>query len=77
WTEIAPIRQLQIIQYDLENMVTRLVVERPLKKSEEEKLITMLQERFDYPFHISFEYIDKIERSRSGKFEDFISEVSN
>ncbi len=75
WTAIAPVRQFQLEQLDLERVVVRLVVARPLAVEEERALAAMLQERFRHPFSISFEYLERIERSAGGKYEDFISRV--
>jgi len=76
WTAIAPVRQFQLIQHELDKIEVRLVVARPLIESEEKGLVTMLQDRFGYPFAIKFSYQENLERSAGGKFEDFISKVS-
>jgi phenylacetate-CoA ligase len=76
WTDIAPVRQYQLIQKDLESIKVKLVVGRPLQAAEEQALIAMLRDRLTYPFQVTFDYVDNIGRSRGGKFEDFISEVS-
>jgi len=76
WTAIAPVRQLQLIQHELDKIEVRLVVARPLKKSEEKKLEAMLRNQFGYPFDIEFSYEESLERSAGGKFENFISKVS-
>ena len=75
WMDITPIRQLQLVQHDLENIEARLVMERPMQATEQQQFITMLQERFGYPFTISITSVDAIERSASGKYEDFVSKV--
>lgn len=77
WTAIAPVRQFQLIQHELDKIEVRLVVARPLKESEEKKLEAMLQDRFGYPFDIQFSYKEGLDRSAGGKFEDFISKVSD
>jgi hypothetical protein len=35
----------------------------------------MLRQQFTYPFHLSFTYLDSIDRSQGLKFEDFVSRV--
>ena len=76
WDSIAPIRQLQLVQRDLHNIDARLVTERPLVAAEEGKFVEMLQQRFGYPFDIQLVYCEVIERSRGGKYEDFVSMVA-
>lgn len=76
WTRIAPVEQFQLIQKDLESITARLVVGRPLLATEEQALVNMLQGRLMHPFRITFDYVEQIGRSRGGKFEDFISELS-
>lgn len=75
WAEIAPIRQIQIIQKKTDLLEVKLAVSRELDMAERDKLIKVLQETFQYPFHIIISICDKIERSKNGKYEDFISEV--
>ena len=76
WTGIAPIRQLQLIQRDLDTIEACLVVEQPLSAAQEQRLTAMLHERFGHPFAIRFSYPKRIERQPGHKYEDFVSEVS-
>ncbi|MDH5436215.1 MAG: phenylacetate--CoA ligase family protein [Gammaproteobacteria bacterium] len=76
WTAIAPVRQFQIIQKSLQDIKVRLVVERPLNESEIKGLEEMLVARLSHPFNIAFDFTDTIERSKAGKFEDFVSEIA-
>ncbi len=73
--ERAPVRQYQVIQTTLTDLLLRLVVERPLTAEEEallrEKLVTSL----GYPFRVSISYHAELERSPSLKFEEFKSLV--
>jgi phenylacetate-CoA ligase len=73
--ERAPVRQYQVIQTTLTDLLLRLVVERPLTGEEEallrEKLVTSL----GYPFRVSISYHTELERSPSLKFEEFKSLV--
>ena len=64
------------VQQRSDTVTVRLVAESRLTPGQERQLAASLCERFGYPLTIIFEYPEKIERSRSGKFEDFISEVS-
>ncbi len=76
FTEVAPIRQFQVIQHSLEHIEMRLVMPRPLSPEEQVKCTAILQKNLCYPFKISFSYHDEIARDANGKFEDFKSEVS-
>lgn len=76
WASIAPIRQIQLIQKDLEHVVARLVSDKQLSTEEERPFIAVLQECLGYPFRITLQYLERIERNASYKYEDFISEVS-
>ncbi|OGQ96335.1 MAG: hypothetical protein A2521_10815 [Deltaproteobacteria bacterium RIFOXYD12_FULL_57_12] len=76
FTEIAPVKQFQMIQRSLEHIELRLAVDRPLNNDEEEKLTELVQRALSHPFRITFSYLPEIPRSPSGKFEDFVSEVT-
>jgi len=73
--KIAPIREYQFIQKDLENMEVRLAASRKIKPAEEKKIQAWLLEKFAHPFNFKIEYYDELPRSKAGKLQDFISEV--
>ncbi len=75
-TQVVPLRQIQIIQKDLERLTVNLVTDRELLEDERTRLIEGLRSQLSYPFQISLCYVKSIERSRSGKYEDFVSLVS-
>ena len=77
WLAIAPIRQFQIIQHDLQTVEIKLVCPRPLSALEEAGIRAMLTERFGHSFNYSFSYPDNIDAGNNGKFEDFISLVKD
>lgn len=76
YRHIAPVVQHQIVQHDLEHVEARLVVERPLSSDEEDALRVLILERLGYAFRLSFSYPERIERSRGGKFEEFVSRTT-
>jgi hypothetical protein len=76
YRQAAPVIQHQLIQHDLEHLEALLVVERALTRDEEEALRTMIIERIGHPFEVQFNYSERIERSRSGKYEEFVSHVT-
>lgn len=77
YRDVAPIRQYQAIQHDLQHVELRLVVDRPLSRDEESQLRVVVQKALRHPFDIRFVYYDgRIPSSPGGKFEDFICLVS-
>lgn len=71
----ADITQAQLIQHSLEEVEVKLVVNKPLNAKQQEKLTKLIQEALGYPFNIRYEFLHSIARSKSGKFEEFISKV--
>ena len=70
------IRQFQAFQRTLEQLEFKLVVRRPLTTGEEEASRRALAAYLDYPFEIALTYVDVLDRPPSGKWEDFVSEVT-
>lgn len=77
YRDIAPVVQHQIVQHDLQRVEARLVVERALTPAEEAALRDVIVERLGHPFDVAFSYPARIERDRSGKFEEFVSAVAS
>ncbi len=75
WDNIAPIRQVQLVQKELDLIVVRTVAERKLSEEEEERFKAVLRERLGYPFRMEVEYREEIERKANSKYEDFVSEL--
>lgn len=76
YPEFAPVRQYQIIQRSLHEIEARLVVERPITLNEELALKEFMLSKLGYPFELNFIYPANISIGASGKFEDFISEIT-
>ncbi len=74
-TAIAPVRQHQVIQRSATHLEARLVTERNLTAAEEEQLARHMTARIPAKMSVTFTYLEDIPRSKSGKFEDFMSEV--
>jgi phenylacetate-CoA ligase len=73
YRDIAPIVQYQLVQHSVDAVEVRLVVERPLAPAEEEALSRVIVEALGYPFKLEFVYFaERIPRSKSGKFEEFV-----
>ncbi len=74
--EVAPVIQFQLIQESLLMIEVRLVCERPPTPSEEEHLRGVILEALGFPFALRFTYFpDRIPRSASGKYEEFVCRV--
>ena len=73
--DIAPIRQYQFLQKSTETIELRLVIARPLTESDETALREFVRDRFGHPFEVEFRCLDDIPRGRTGKYQDFLSEV--
>ncbi len=73
-TPEVPIRQYQLVQRTLDDILVNLVVARPLAAAEERIRETLI-ERLRHPFNFEFVYLDEIPRAPSGKFEFFRSEL--
>lgn len=75
WGHIDAIRQLQLVQHELDLIEARIVGPRPLTSAEENEVTALLRREFAHPFRLSFRYVDDVERTPSRKFEDFVSRV--
>lgn len=72
---IAPIRRYQFVQKTLKSIELRLSVARPLAAAEQDALRNWVREKFGYPFEVRLSFHDKLPRTATGKFEDFVCEV--
>jgi phenylacetate-CoA ligase len=76
YSQVLPISQFQVAQTGRERLELRVVAQRRGTEQEEEQLRTILCGRIGYPFDVDVRYVDRIERSARGKFEDFKSELA-
>ena len=74
--EIGPLRQYQMIQKSYDEIEMRLILSRPFKDGEETHMRKMILSALGQPFELNLVPVDGIPRHSSGKFEDFISEVT-
>ena len=74
--KIAPVRQAQLIQHDIETVEANLVTDDPLSPDQEQRLAKMIQDEMGHPFEIKLTYLDEIPRGPTGKYEDFVSRVT-
>jgi phenylacetate-CoA ligase len=73
YREIAPIRQYQLVQLDVQTIEVRLVADRAVTPSEEKALTSVIQQHLGHPFRLRFAYLDAFPPHPGGKFEDFVS----
>jgi phenylacetate-CoA ligase len=71
--EIAPVQQFQAVQHTLNDIEIRLVLPRPLLAEEREKLTAKFHDMMGAFFNFDIQQVGNIQRSASGKYEDFVS----
>jgi phenylacetate-CoA ligase len=74
--DLPPFFQFQVIQRSLKRIDIHVVRHEAYTPREEERVKRYFQQTLGHPFEITLCKVDAISRSRTGKFEDFISEVS-
>ena len=75
WLDVVPLEQFQMIQRSAAELEINYVLSRQLTADEEARLAKALTARLGYPFTFEWQRRQHLERSKSGKFEDFISLV--
>jgi phenylacetate-coenzyme A ligase PaaK-like adenylate-forming protein len=73
--EVAPIRQHQFVQKTVDLIEARLVVATPLTQAQEQAVRERIASQLPSGMQLSIVYRERLERSASGKFEDFLSEI--
>ena len=77
YQEIAPIRQFQFIQRDLDTIEVRLVSAAPLSADQERRIGDLIRKALDFSFKLQFIYFpEQIARGPGGKFEEFVCELT-
>lgn len=77
YREIAPIRQFQFIQRELETIEVRLVSRVPLSADQERRIGELIRKALDFSFNLQFVYFaEQIPRGPGGKFEEFVCELA-
>jgi phenylacetate-CoA ligase len=75
WLAVAPIRQIQLVQYSLEEVEVRYALTRELGAEEGARLAAVFQRCLGYPFRIRLTRVERIECNPGMKHEDFVSLV--
>jgi phenylacetate-CoA ligase len=73
---IAPVRQFQLVQKDLQRLELVLVAARPLAPEEESRVRAAFLSDLGAGFEIRVSYADAIARTSGGKYEDFRCEMA-
>ncbi len=68
--------QWQVARIAEREVALRLVVKAPLDATEEAALRARLRDGFDYPFDVSIVYRSEIPHAPSGKFFEYVSEIT-
>jgi len=74
--ETAPVRQFQFVQTSSDRIVARLVCDARLSPSQEAAFRARVLSMLPAGLSLDFAYVADIPRAASGKFEEFVSEVS-
>ncbi len=74
--DVAPVRQLQLVQRTRDDIDVRLVMDGPLTADQEQRLRAALVAKLGHPFRLTFTVVDGIAAGPGGKYEDFRSEIS-
>ncbi len=76
FTEVAPIRQYQVIQTALDRLELRVASDRPIGISQRDRLAAILRETLGYPFAVDVsEFPDRLPIGPGGKFEEFVCRI--
>lgn len=73
--KITPILEYQFVQKSKSLLEARFIVSRPLDKPETEQTHAWLAEKFGSDLEFQLSFPDELQRSKSGKLQDFISDV--
>ena len=73
--KIAPVRQYQAIQHSVQEVEFLLVMESPLSHDEKHKMTELFRNNLHPEMKITIREVDSIQRSASGKYEEFMSKL--
>jgi phenylacetate-CoA ligase len=74
--DVASLLQHQFVQKAYDLIEARFVVREPLTQDQESRIRELILSRLPPGFRVEIIYVDRIARAASGKFEEFVSEVS-
>lgn len=70
------VKEVQFYQTDVYNIVVRIVRRIGYDENEEQKVVNCVRERLPENVNIKIEYIEKVERTKSGKIRYIISDIT-
>ena len=73
--DAAPVLQHQFVQKTHELVEARLVASAPLTPQQEARFRERVLSQLPEGMRLQLSYVERIERTASGKFEDFVSEL--
>lgn len=76
WHAVAPIRQFQVIQTEVDRLEISYAMDRPLNENEKRRLETALASILGHHYSVLWKKVEAIERGPGRKYEDFISRVA-
>jgi phenylacetate-CoA ligase len=74
---VAKIRQFQMIQTSLQDIVLKLVVRSPLDEAERQSVTLAIHKKMFHDFDVEIVYTDDIPREPSGKYREFKFELAS
>lgn len=74
---VTPIQQAQYVQIDLDTIELKVKLVRALTEEEQHEVISRVQDVLKYPFNVVIIGVEEIERSPTGKYEEFLSKLTN
>ena len=79
WRDIAVIQQLQVIQKTIDDLEIRILTEQQQKLNKQDQLILddRLHKSLGAGFQLRHVYMDQVPQHDNGKFEPFISEITD
>lgn len=75
WLDIAPVRQIQLVQKTPRAIEVRLAAAHDIGGDEQSRLEAALRQSLGHPYEFTFVRMESIPRAPSGKYEDFICEI--
>ena len=75
--QVAPLRQIQLVQKSASEIEAKLVATRPLNAAETVRLGAAVGRMLGHPFPLRLVYVEEIARAPSGKYEDFRCELDS
>jgi len=72
---VKNVKEAQIVQPSREKIIVRVVKDSAYGKVDEEALLRNSRERLGNKIKIDFDYVEQIERTKTGKFRFIVSEI--